>query len=415
MEQKKLIFLISQPRSGSTLIQKLLGAHSKIYTRSETWMMLNPSYELKRTGIEAEYNKDLAYRGLQDFISNLPDGGREKYIKKIRKMYLSLYGEYIQKNPEKSFLDKTPRYHLVIDELIEIFPEANYLLLIRNPLAVLGSIINTWTKENWKKLSNYKVDLVNGIDNILDAMEKHQSSMYILYYEELLKNETNVMTDCVSYLGFEFEKNMFNYYQDESEKWLYGDPENIYSKKGIDTTNDEKWKKNLPNPQYWRALYDYLMLIGEKKYTKLGYNYGESLAILQSTMPAHTLNELEIKTVSLSSFLDSGKKSLVEKQYIIDARNKELKNKQAIIAQRDKTIKQQEQYLQKKQSIINERNNEIEEARSIIAQRNEALQKKDEYVHEKQAIIDARNKELENKQALITQQDKLLKSKSKQL
>lgn len=59
MTDKNLIFLISLPRSGSTLTQKILGAHSAIYTRSEPWIMLNPLYSLKQEGIDAIYNKQL--------------------------------------------------------------------------------------------------------------------------------------------------------------------------------------------------------------------------------------------------------------------------------------------------------------------------------------------------------------------
>ena len=160
MTDKNLIFLISQPRSGSTLTQKIMGSHSAIYTRSEPWIMLNPLYTLKKDGVFTEYNKSLEYKANQDFIENLPHGGRDNYIQHLHKMYLSLYSEYLKKEKKSVFLDKTPRYYLIINELIEVFPEAKYILLIRNPLAVLGSIINSWTKEDWHKLSQYKIDLI---------------------------------------------------------------------------------------------------------------------------------------------------------------------------------------------------------------------------------------------------------------
>ena len=38
-----LIFVISQPRSGSTLLQRLLSGHSWIQTSAETWLMLHLS------------------------------------------------------------------------------------------------------------------------------------------------------------------------------------------------------------------------------------------------------------------------------------------------------------------------------------------------------------------------------------
>ena len=74
MTDKNLIFLISQPRSGSTLTQKIIGSHKDIYTRSEPWIMLHPLYSLKEEGINAEYNKGQEYPATQDFINNLPNG-----------------------------------------------------------------------------------------------------------------------------------------------------------------------------------------------------------------------------------------------------------------------------------------------------------------------------------------------------
>jgi len=57
---KNLIFLISQPRSGSTLLQKILNTHSQIISASEPWIMLNPVYALRSSGIKAEYNSKIA-------------------------------------------------------------------------------------------------------------------------------------------------------------------------------------------------------------------------------------------------------------------------------------------------------------------------------------------------------------------
>jgi hypothetical protein len=36
------------------------------------------------------------------------------------------------------FLDKTPRYHYVVDDLFRVFPEAKTIFLWRNPLAIVA-------------------------------------------------------------------------------------------------------------------------------------------------------------------------------------------------------------------------------------------------------------------------------------
>jgi hypothetical protein len=54
---KNLIFLISQPRAGSTLTQAILGSHRDIYTLSEPWLMLHPIYALRPEDYQGEPSK----------------------------------------------------------------------------------------------------------------------------------------------------------------------------------------------------------------------------------------------------------------------------------------------------------------------------------------------------------------------
>lgn len=59
------MFLISQPRAGSTLLQRILGSHPDIHTVSEPWLMLQPLYALRPDGYRAEYNEHLARNATQ--------------------------------------------------------------------------------------------------------------------------------------------------------------------------------------------------------------------------------------------------------------------------------------------------------------------------------------------------------------
>ncbi|MFV1990599.1 MAG: sulfotransferase, partial [Acidimicrobiales bacterium] len=44
-------FLLSLPRSGSTLLQRLLGAHSMVATVAEPWLLIPPLYALRDEGV----------------------------------------------------------------------------------------------------------------------------------------------------------------------------------------------------------------------------------------------------------------------------------------------------------------------------------------------------------------------------
>ena len=70
----EIIFIISQPRSGSTLLQRILGSHKEIYTTSEPWLMLSPIYAARKSGVQAEYDHQLSRCALKEYLTVLPDG-----------------------------------------------------------------------------------------------------------------------------------------------------------------------------------------------------------------------------------------------------------------------------------------------------------------------------------------------------
>jgi len=65
-----LIFIISQPRSGSTLLQRILGGHPEIQTSAETWLLLHPTYAFRDSGIETEYDSRFSAQGVEEFLTN---------------------------------------------------------------------------------------------------------------------------------------------------------------------------------------------------------------------------------------------------------------------------------------------------------------------------------------------------------
>jgi hypothetical protein len=131
------LFLLSLPRSGSTLAQRILAAHEGIATTSEPWILLPYLYTLRDSGIYAEYNHRSMILAIEDFCEMLP-GGREDYIAEIRELALRLYDKACP-DGTRYFLDKTPRYHLVSDEILAKSWCRRYLLWIgRDRLAIMG-------------------------------------------------------------------------------------------------------------------------------------------------------------------------------------------------------------------------------------------------------------------------------------
>ena len=65
---ENLIFLISLPRSGSTMLQRVLVGHSEIESSAEPWLMLPLVYSRRENGITAEYGGDWARLATDEFL-----------------------------------------------------------------------------------------------------------------------------------------------------------------------------------------------------------------------------------------------------------------------------------------------------------------------------------------------------------
>ena len=69
------IFIFSLPRSGSTLLQRLIGADTNVSYASEPWILLPFFYALKDTGASAEYNHQVMTQGVRHFAESINSNG----------------------------------------------------------------------------------------------------------------------------------------------------------------------------------------------------------------------------------------------------------------------------------------------------------------------------------------------------
>ena len=77
---KSPIFIFSLPRAGSTLLQRVLMAHKDISSVAEPWILLPNVYTTKDKGTLSEYASTVSYKGVSDFINNLPNK-KNDYLK----------------------------------------------------------------------------------------------------------------------------------------------------------------------------------------------------------------------------------------------------------------------------------------------------------------------------------------------
>ena len=285
VQQNKIIFLISQPRAGSTLTQKILGTHAEIFTASEPWVLLHPFTSLRAESHNAIYDSQLAQIGLSSFLAELP-GGVQQYKQDLAHLYGNLYHQISSINGKQFFLDKTPRYYHIIPELAEAFPEAQFIILLRNPLAVFCSIINTWVKDRWLCVYPHRHDLLTAPKLLLDGIKLLGDRAIVLHYEQLLEEpEQQIRRVCQS-LGVSFSPDLLMYGDNvQNRQWQLGDKEQVHQQKTLDSQNSGRWIETLNHPQRWRLVSDYLEFLGADTIHHLGYDYEQLRKILYQHRP----------------------------------------------------------------------------------------------------------------------------------
>ncbi|HEY9660175.1 MAG TPA: sulfotransferase, partial [Allocoleopsis sp.] len=286
--QKHLLFLISQPRAGSTLTQRILGSHPDVYTTSEPWMMLHPLYALREQGCYMEYSADNSRRALHNFLSLHPQG-EESYFRAVGQMYLNLYGAVLEPSQKRFFLDKTPRYYYIIPELYRTFPDAKYIFLLRNPLAILCSILSTFVQENWWTIQYYQGDLLRApgliAQGMLKLQDNSQDNSMVLRYEALLTHPEHEIQRVCRFLDLPFNAEIIYYGEQGAERWQFGDQTLIHQESQPNAQNGDRWQQNLKDPIIWQSAHRYLELLGKDLLLRLGYAYDELKDLLEARKP----------------------------------------------------------------------------------------------------------------------------------
>jgi hypothetical protein len=276
---KSPVFIFSLPRSGSTLLQRVLMAHSKIASVAEPWLMLPFSYAVKPTGVLAEYSHNVSAAAFEDFIENLPNKEND-YYSALGTFASTLYEKQC-KNNEVYFLDKTPRYYLIIPEILKAFPDAKFIFLFRNPVHVMSSMMQTWSDGGFRKMYAYDGDLNTGPKALSEGYQLLGDKAFALQYEQFVSDPLFYTNEICNYLGLDFEEEMVDSFSNQDTKGRMGDPTGVHDYKSVSTASLNKWKKTFSTSFRRQIAYDYLNKIDEQTIATQGYDKKELLDEVQ--------------------------------------------------------------------------------------------------------------------------------------
>ncbi len=282
---KNLIFLLSQPRAGSTMLQYILAGHPEIGTMPEPWIMLHPVYARRRNGIEAEYFFNRYRTALDEFLCAFPEG-EGLHDEAVRAYAATLYNRACARLNTPRFLDKTPSYTLIIPELHRIFPEACFVFLLRNPLAVLHSILKTWVRDDYTRMAKHRYSLLGAPRHLVEGIQLLGEAAIVVHYEALVTAPEDTVTGLCQRLGVSYQPAMLEYRAQLPRTASMGDPTGVRLHRRPGEHSLTAWHALRDKAQTRHFAEAYLQALGEETLQKLGYDYRELQAALQEKSPA---------------------------------------------------------------------------------------------------------------------------------
>lgn len=209
--QQRLLFLIGSPRSGSTLTARMLGAHPAICAPPETHLLTPLAHLGFYASVErAPYDPIITRQAAHELVRTLP-GGEDDYLAAMRACSDSVYRRLLEASGRQLLLEKTPAYALVLDFLAKLYPDAKYLVLTRQPLAVWSSYVESFFDGDHDAAHTNNPLLERYVPAIGRFLREQPVRLLHVHYETLVAEPEAEMRRICGFLDLPFEPGMVEY------------------------------------------------------------------------------------------------------------------------------------------------------------------------------------------------------------
>jgi Sulfotransferase family len=186
------IFIVGCPRSGTTLMRRIIASHSRISCGPETLFLR----EIATT--EGMNWMRLARFGLT----------QDEWRAHVRELFVWVHEQYAARQGKPRWADKSPAYALIVEYINSLFPDCQVIHVIRDPRDVLDS----WVRR-WGYLSG-RTAVGAWPSHVKSAREfgaRHGPDRYYeVRYEELVNDPEKVVKALMEWLGEPWEDQVLN-------------------------------------------------------------------------------------------------------------------------------------------------------------------------------------------------------------
>ena len=193
------IFIVGLPRSGTTLTEQILAAHSQVATTDELPYIERIALYLSQKGY---YPTGLDKLSIDE-------------IKRLRAFYFTQVKQYPLDNAHY-FIDKNPNNVLHIKLIYHLFPEAQILCLSR---PVTDNAVSLY-RQHFSKGNDYAYSpddishYISSFYTLLEYWKSHQNAcVHIVDYQALVQSPEQSIRQLLTRCQLPFEEACLNFYQ----------------------------------------------------------------------------------------------------------------------------------------------------------------------------------------------------------
>lgn len=201
------VFIIGFPRSGTTLIEQILAAHSDVVVSDE------------RPILVTLLNQIPGLLGLHDPYPDVLNRLSDIHLTTLRKRYWELCEETVDPNVKnKMFIDKLPLNSIHLGFINRIFPEAKILVALRDPRDVClscyiqvfqlnAAMIQFTELESTARAYSAVMDLLTHYRNVLKL------ELLEYKYEDIVDDTEFTARRILSFLELDWEESILSFYK----------------------------------------------------------------------------------------------------------------------------------------------------------------------------------------------------------
>ena len=264
-QNPRAIFVLSPPRSGSTLLRVMLGGHPRLFSPPELELLSFPTLTARaaafagrnRFWLEGVVRAVMELRGCTAEAAEALIAGLAEQGGTTREMYRRLQAW----SGGRVLVDKTPSYALdpgVLARAEEVFAEPLYIHLVRHPLGMVHSFEEARLDQVFFRHPHPfgRRDLAELLwvlsqQNILRFLGRVPAErQYRLHFEDLVRDPAATLEELCGFLGLDFYPAMADPYREKKTRmtdgihpWsrMLGDVK-FHEHRGVDAGVSEKWR-----------------------------------------------------------------------------------------------------------------------------------------------------------------------------